>query len=559
MERITYRITLDAHRNGIQRMLQGFETADIMARRIAINLVAGSDTFDLPMTNVVAMMYVTSPSLTTIQKCVIEENTIIYDVDPIVDEGIAEMQLKLIESTPTGARKVLIAPRFAVEVTKSNTDDEGAIQTPTFTALEDAVAKADAIYNSRILRVVIEEDCTFKVYYADGTVYENDYFREAMYNGNALLSQSYAVGGAGVREGEDTDNSKYYSNISRSASENVRLVHEESINTLNEIQKYSNYTYFDVNFETGELGYISTYCDFNINEETGQLETSKDETYTPEDVILSNAEGLLNEVTAKFSERVDENASDIAKLEKKVDEENLSINNRIDTVEAIAKGSTQALAFDTYLDMIRAVKETVTDWNVGQNIYIGIEDVPDLWVSGVSETFYSPTFMFDETVAEELAENGFIQVGNYVLQPLETEKVDLTEYARTRDVYVDLTNMQMNLEAKLFSKGDLAFVEGTLTNIVASEFGHYEATIPYPEGFNKDNCIVLGVMTKEILFGVWRTTFRNMTDMSAKLSLNPTINLRDDAMVMEIAITQNGTKDSISYRIVLFRFDNSVG
>ena len=74
MERIIYRITLDAHRSGIQRTLQGFETADILSRRISIGLVSGSDTFDLPMTDVVAMMYVTSPSATepSINKCVID-------------------------------------------------------------------------------------------------------------------------------------------------------------------------------------------------------------------------------------------------------------------------------------------------------------------------------------------------------------------------------------------------------------------------------------------------------------------------------------------------------
>ena len=37
MEKIIYRLTLDTHKNGIQKTLQGFETADKIARRIAIN------------------------------------------------------------------------------------------------------------------------------------------------------------------------------------------------------------------------------------------------------------------------------------------------------------------------------------------------------------------------------------------------------------------------------------------------------------------------------------------------------------------------------------------
>lgn len=306
MERITYRITLDAHRNGIQRTLQGFETADKVSRRIAINLVAGGDTFDLPMTNVVAMMYVTTPNASTpdIHECVIEGNTIIYDVGQLAEEGITEMQLKVMESSLEGARKVLIAPRFVAEVFGSTTDDGGAMQTTTFTALEDAIAKADAVYHSRILRVYIEEDCTFKVEYADGTVYENDYFRDAMFNGNALLSQSFAVGGSGVRNGEDTDNSKYYSNVSRSASEDAQRVYEESNVLLAETQLQANYTHLEINFETGCLGYISSYCDFSIDKESGELHISKDPTYTPEDVILAHADGLLEEKTKEITDLV---------------------------------------------------------------------------------------------------------------------------------------------------------------------------------------------------------------------------------------------------------------
>ena len=166
MERITYRITLDAHRNGIQRTLQGFETADIMARRISVNLTAGGDTFELPMSNVTAMMYMTTPSAKSpsINECVIDGNTIIYDCEPIVEEGTTEMQLKVLETSPNGAMKVLIAPRFALEVTKSNASDVGAMQTTTFTALEHAIAKAEATYESRLLRDVIESDCVFKAY-----------------------------------------------------------------------------------------------------------------------------------------------------------------------------------------------------------------------------------------------------------------------------------------------------------------------------------------------------------------------------------------------------------
>lgn len=298
MERITYRITLDVHRNGIQRMLQGFQTADKVARRISINLVASGDTYELPMTNVVAMMYVTTPNATqpSISECVIDGNTIIYDVESLTVEGITEMQLKVIGTSVEGATNVLTSPKFAVEVTKSDVNDEGAVQSPTFTAFEQAMAKAQAVYDSRLTSIELSDDFTFKVNYADGTSYESDILKLTLSDGNVKMSKSWAVGDTGVRKGEETNNSKYYSNESKSASEQAKKVYEESVELAKELRTHTNYTHFQVNFDTGELGYVSSNTQFNINKETGQLETNRNEAYTPEDVILGNAEELVRDV-----------------------------------------------------------------------------------------------------------------------------------------------------------------------------------------------------------------------------------------------------------------------
>lgn len=176
MEKIIYRKTLDVHKNGIQFTLQGFETADNLSRRIEINLMASGDTYELPLEGVVALMYITSPNAKepSIEECTIKDNTIIYDVLPIVEEGITEMQIKLIGVGVDGAKRVLAAPRFAAEVLLSNTDDESAVQNTSFTALENAVAKASAVYNIRLTKLEVDENCIFRAYYADGTIYETD-------------------------------------------------------------------------------------------------------------------------------------------------------------------------------------------------------------------------------------------------------------------------------------------------------------------------------------------------------------------------------------------------
>ena len=275
MERITYRITLDAHKVGIQRRLQGFMVGDNMSRRIAVGIVASGDTFELPLDHVTALMYVMRPSdeSPSINECVIEDNTIIYDVLPtdLAEEGMVEMQLKLIEARPEGARSVLLSPRFALEVSESGANDEAIERTATFTALENAVAQAKSVYDARILRVEIDEDCTFRVTYANGVIYENDYFKDALYNGNALLSQSYAIGGTGIRGGEDFDNSRYFKEMAEAVLRQSLEVKENCTALRDEMVQHSIYTTFTLDFETGNLTYQSQNYAFSINE-NGELE-----------------------------------------------------------------------------------------------------------------------------------------------------------------------------------------------------------------------------------------------------------------------------------------------
>ena len=275
MERITYQRTLDVHKNGIQFTLQGVETGDNLSRVVEISLMASGDAIDFPLENILPVMYVTTPKATepSIIECTIKDNTVVYEVLPIVEEGITEMQLKLIETSPEGAKSVLVAPRFAVEVTKSNTNDGIAIQKPEFTALENAVAKAKSVYDKRFLRMELTSDCIFKAYYADGTRYETDILKKLFHTGDAVLAQSFARGGTGVRANEDTDNAMYYSNVSKSASLEAKDAIENSEEILEEVRLHGVYTAFKVDFESGEVEYVSPTYQFKINAESGELET----------------------------------------------------------------------------------------------------------------------------------------------------------------------------------------------------------------------------------------------------------------------------------------------
>ena len=399
MERIVYRITLDAHKNGIQRTLQGFETSDNISRRIAVTLVSGGDTYEISQ-DVTAVMYVTTPNASepSINSCVIENNTIIYDALPIVEEGITEMQLKLIGTSLDGATSVLVSPRFAVEVCASGTGESGATQTTTFTALEDALAQAKAVHDSRLVKVEIDTDCTFRAYYADGTVYENYFFKEALYNGNALLSESFAHGGTGVRTGEETDNSKYYSNVSRSAAEDADRVYDEAQVMLEESRLQTSFTAFGVDFNTGELTYMSANYEFDINETTGNLEAHNDGSYDPEDIVGA----VVDEFIDVKSKEIDKSMMDI---NRELSNTNANVSNAL----AILQENTFTLethqrGIGTNTQAIQEIEQTL-----GQG-FIG-----DIGGASVKEAIFalreSSVHKIGETVSISTFTSGYVTSG----------------------------------------------------------------------------------------------------------------------------------------------------
>ena len=175
MERITYRKTLDVHKNGVQFTLQGFTTQDNMSRVIEISLMSSGDTIDFPLDRITAMMYTITPGadVADVDSCEIVGNKVVYVVPRIPTAGITKMTVQLIETDVNGAKSTYCTPQFAIEVIESDADNEPAEKTPSFTALLDSTARAKQVYDQRFERMEFLEDGTFNAYYADGTVYTN--------------------------------------------------------------------------------------------------------------------------------------------------------------------------------------------------------------------------------------------------------------------------------------------------------------------------------------------------------------------------------------------------
>lgn len=116
----------------------------------------------------------------------------------------------------------------------------------------------------------------------------------------ALMSKSYAVGDTGTRLNEDTDNSKYYSEVAQNLYNKSLTTLDECEQTLVDINARAIGVVFSVNFETGNLEYTSPNYLFDINVETGNLEWSV-EAPSPETIESSTAtngeiDSMLDEV-----------------------------------------------------------------------------------------------------------------------------------------------------------------------------------------------------------------------------------------------------------------------
>lgn len=97
---------------------------------------------------------------------------------------------------------------------------------------------------------------------------------------------------------------------------------------------------------------------------------------------------------------------------------------------SLAEGRSRSMSYDTYSEMVTALLSlSVVELRVGDNIYIGTLDVPDIWVSKVNATSSQYSYQNDTVLASALKSSTGVTIGYYTLKALETNKVDLTGYA----------------------------------------------------------------------------------------------------------------------------------
>ena len=130
--------------------------------------------------------------------------------------------------------------------------------------------------------------------------------------------------------------------------------------------------------------------------------------------------------------------------ENYVDGEISVLNDKINKLGNISNGSNIGVSYDSYTDMIGELNYASKNLlSVGNSIYIRTQNVPDLWVYNISTQSTHYTYSNDNALINALNQ-GPVQIGHFLLAPLETQKVDLTDYVKNTTFNTALNN-KMNV------------------------------------------------------------------------------------------------------------------
>lgn len=279
-QKLIYRFTLNAFKNGVQRILQGWVKGENLSRVLEISLTSGGEVYELPATGVSAVMYVKRPSQTdpSINVCTIdsENNKIIYNVtsDDIQEAGIVEMQLKIFD----GIQTILVSPSFGMDVWDSMTNAEPPSSDPIYSALLAAIAEAEAYSQSALSQMYLEDDYTFVAEYVNGTKYESDAIKDAIAAAHAETTDAEAWA-KGTKDGvpvtssapQYNNHSLYHSQISQAhANSSLAFANESNQHA----QESNGYAQESRGYRNESHDYAETSKDYR-DESSGYANESK--------------------------------------------------------------------------------------------------------------------------------------------------------------------------------------------------------------------------------------------------------------------------------------------
>lgn len=117
-------------------------------------------------------------------------------------------------------------------------------------------------------------------------------------------------------------------------------------------------------------------------------------------------------------------------------DENKPISNatqrELKRLEHMISGERGALVYANYSEMVESLNaDKNTMYGLGQSIFIGTREVPDLWIYGVSSEYVKYEYVSDDIIESVLRYDGTIRVGHYVLAALESNQIVLDNVVTT--------------------------------------------------------------------------------------------------------------------------------
>lgn len=138
----------------------------------------------------------------------------------------------------------------------------------------------------------------------------------------------------------------------------------------------------------------------------GNVDNTADSVKNVATAVKATEDGVGNNIVATYAKKT------------QVEVAQQTANNALN----IAQGKTQGYTFDTFAEMTTELKSaTSTQYKIGDSLYIKEAGTPDYWISGILSTNTS-------------------KYGYYEITPLETQKVDLTEYQKKEDTSLQTTS-----------------------------------------------------------------------------------------------------------------------
>lgn len=333
MEQIIHRFGLDAGKTGVQKILHGFKINDSMSRRLEISLMNSGVPYEINPDVVAYLHRIKNGAISdtpTAEECHIEGNVIVYDVPKIGEEGLYRCQVKLVDPSVTGASAVLVYPMFEIEVIDDGIDDRGIQNTLPFSALENALAQASAFYDSRLLRIDVDDNGCFHAYYADGTEYKSDGMVHALEQASMFASSANGYANQAASSASDAQSQVLM------AVEVANMASQQA----NRAKGYADEAHDDLNASAEVLMQCNStlaLCDNSKNQAKSSADEAKEYMKQAFNTTPAGYEQFFNRTTAKLNE--------IGLLTNLYFSKNVSMNDKVSIKEEFANlGVNRGLA-----------------------------------------------------------------------------------------------------------------------------------------------------------------------------------------------------------------------